>query len=428
MSRLAVGPLLTFVVVAVALLGLGSLEGATARRRRMFVAFLLLACVPYCIRLAGVITDNLASPPEWDFMGFWLHARSAVSGLNFYDPHSAAALASAFDFSEEFRREIVATGFWYPPPTMLLFAPLGWFTPSHAIALWYAFHLTVTGACVVLLQRTFLPRGGIAAVLACALLVLASHGTLTTFGFAQTNLLALMCMLMFWQRRDSVAGGSWLAAAVVIKPFLLVLAIAPLLRGRWRAIGGMIGTAAALTLAAIAAFGPRTFAGYIGMNQVASKPDWIYTESATQSLLSLVLRLSHAPCSGAACLMNPVFLVAAAVIGAITLAITLRLHETAQEWGLALILVTGLLLYPLTGFSYSVLMLPALFMIWRFRARVPGGAWSTAMLIAAIYALGEWREGTETVWAFAAAWLALATIGVGLLGPRGNSTRAATAP
>ena len=186
--------------------------------------------------------------------------------------------------------------------------------------------------------------------------------------------------------------------AIVTLP--LVLAIVLLLRRRWRAIGGMIGTAAVLTLAAIAAFGPRTFAGYFGMNQVASKPDWIYTESATQSLLSLVLRLSHAPCCGAACLMNPVFLVAAAVIGAISLAITLRLHETAQEWGLALILVTGLLLYPLTGFSYSVLMLPALFMIWRFRARVPGGAWSTAMLIAAIYALGEWREGTETVRTF----------------------------
>ena len=76
--------LLTLVVVGTALIGVDTCERVTGRRRFAILSAMVLGTAPYCIRLANTLRDNLANPPEWDFMGFWLHARSAVTGLDFY--------------------------------------------------------------------------------------------------------------------------------------------------------------------------------------------------------------------------------------------------------------------------------------------------------------------------------------------------------
>jgi hypothetical protein len=409
----------TLVAVTGILLGLDAAGRAPGRRRPAALA--ALAAVPYALRLAGAIAENLAEPPEWDFMGFWLHARSAVSGASFYDPASAAALASRFAFSEEFRREIVQIGFWYPPPSMFLFAPLGWFEPHAAIALWYALQLAATAGAAAVMARVFLPGGGLVAVAACAAMVLVCHGTLATFVFAQTNGVALLALALFWPRRDGGAGGAWLALAALTKPFLAALAGVSLLAGRWRVPVGACAAAAALTLAALGAFGRRTFADYLAMNQMA-KPDWIFREAPTQSLLSLVLRATGAPCGGLGCLAQPWFVTGAVLVVGVTLALVWALRRSEPELAHALALAAVLLLYPLSGLSYSVLLIPALLALWRIRDRLPGGPWTAAVAVAAIFALAELHDGTETVFAFAAAWLVLAAAG---LAARGHAGRAA---
>jgi hypothetical protein len=62
--------------------------------------------------------------------------------------------------------------------------------------------------------------------------------------------------------------------------------------------------------------------------------------------------------------------------------------------------------YPLSGMSYSVLLIPALLTAWRYRDAMPGGATTTAVGIALAFALMELREGTATVHAYAFTWMA----------------------
>ncbi len=81
---------------------------------------------------------NLREVREWDFLCFWLWGRAGARGANFYDPAASAWMAEGLELSPEFQRQIVDVGFWYPPPTMLLFAPFGALPVRAALLLWYA--------------------------------------------------------------------------------------------------------------------------------------------------------------------------------------------------------------------------------------------------------------------------------------------------
>ena len=49
--------------------------------------------------------------------------------------------------------------FWYPPLTMLLVGPLGWFEPSTATAIWYLGHGLALLGSAFLLARLSWHRG-----------------------------------------------------------------------------------------------------------------------------------------------------------------------------------------------------------------------------------------------------------------------------
>jgi hypothetical protein len=407
--------LVTAVVVLGVFLGLQYRSRWPRPARAAFVVFLWLATLGFGLGIAGEIHDNLLDPPQWDFLGFWLHARTAVEGGNFYDPRAAAERASGMTVSKAFRREIIDTGFWYPPPSMFLFWPLGNFDLWPALVLWCLFHVGVFAADVLLLRRIFLPRGGATELAACTALLAASHGTLLTFHYAQTNLVALLALLLFWRRRHAFQGGIWAAAGLFVKPFLAVLALGLATGRRWRAMSGFLAAVAVLALASVLAFGPRTCADYLLAEGARDKPAWVYVESTNQSLLGWVLRTTETRCSGMDCLGNPLFAGTALAIAAITLLLGARLVRDHDEWTIALYLLFALLVYPVSQVFYSVMPVALLLLFWRDRDRQPGGAWTVALLAATVYALCAVDDGKVTFWAFAVHWAVTALVGLRLV-------------
>jgi hypothetical protein len=405
---------ITLVVTFAALCAVAAQRRWPGWARAVLCGLLVLALVPYALAIADAIEDNLDDVPEWDFTGFWLHARSAVAGLNFYDPRTLQQATAGMSLSGEVRTEIVDVPFWYPPPSMFLLLPLGWFaSPSSALAFWYALQLAILAATALLCRRTFFPGGGAVELAASVLLVCLCHGTRLTFSYGQTNFIALAALLAFWRVRDTPAGGAWAAIAVCAKPLLAVLPLWMLLAGRFPALRGFALAVAALLLGALGVFGAETNLSYFAGDHLGAKPDWIYSQPTNQSLLGWVLRATGGACSGAQCVWNPWFVAGAAALGAASLALSwgvLRSRGADDEWPLALLVAWVLLVYPVSQLFYSVLLIPPLLLAWRERQRIAGGAPLVASVAAAAYVLCALANGRRTVYAFALVWLAAAAV------------------
>ncbi|HSC87945.1 MAG TPA: glycosyltransferase family 87 protein, partial [Polyangiaceae bacterium] len=292
-------------------------------RRSLELVQWALAC-PLALRIVAVVRYQVQHPPEWDFLGFWLHGRSAVSGLDFYEPQSTRRMLGELVVSDEFRREIIDVGFWYPPPSMFWFTPLGWFERGVALPYWYALQALAAVSSIGLLWLSFRRGGRSLELSTCVLLTLSCQATLSTFVFAQTTFLALAFYAAFSLVPERSWGGAWLALAALVKPPLALVALCSLPARRWRVGSVLLLTLGGLSLAAAGCWGVGTFLHYLRPTTV--KPDWIFVEPTNQSLLGVVLRASSssAPVSG------PVAVYA--LLGLIVLAVTARrLLELVSE-------------------------------------------------------------------------------------------------
>ena len=82
---------------------------------------------------------------------------------------------------------------------------------------------------------------------------------------------------------------------------------------------------------------------------------------------------------------------------------------------MALYVLLALLLYPVSQVFYSVLLVPLLLAVWRYRNRIIGGPWTMTALAAVVYVLAAVRDGAATVGAFAILWAATALLALALL-------------
>jgi hypothetical protein len=270
-------------------------------------------------------------------------------------------------------------------------------------------------AAVLLAWRTFFAGGGAIELLATAALVVIGHGTYTTAYFSQTNFAALLAVLLYWRRRETIGGGAWIPVAAFVKPFLAVLAVAPLVGRRWRAVAGMFACGAALLVAAEVAFGPGALLEYLTRDQLSAKPSWIYDQPTNQSLLGFVLRATDTDCDGRACVTNPLYLAGSAVVAVATAVVGFKLQRAGEEaWALSVYLLAALALYPVSQLFYSVLLLPVVLVLWGRRSELPGGAPLVAALIAIAYALAAVDWGSYTVLAFLLLWGAMVVTGAQL--------------
>jgi len=376
--------------------------------------------------LAHAAVGNIRQPHEWDFGCFWLYGHVAAAHLNLYDPTVFARFPSPFGApSAEFRAAVLDVGFPYPPPTALLFVPLALIGGVHTeLAVWYAVQLVALVGAAWLLARAFLPEEGWRGALLVLAVTLALPAALANVNDAQTNFLALLAVAFALGARNEPAGAIWQIVGMWIKPYIAVLFVLDVVRGRVSRLAIAAGAAALSLGIAFIVLGRSVIREYIGANPAGREPSFAFVEPVNASLLAVVLRHRHAPLAAhVAALHEPLYLAAAALLAAVTLALCVRARR-AGAVPFALVLLLGLLVYPASLVSYGVVAVVPLLVIWEHRDAFPGGASSVAA-ISALAIAGQAHLGDATFAANLLLWLACAY----LLAVEGKAppTRAATA-
>jgi hypothetical protein len=244
----------------------------TAERARgyslILLAFYVIAAIGW-IALSDGLIDRNGKPIGTDFASFYAAGAMALDG------HAAAVYDMAAHFAREqqiFGAGIPYYGFLYPPIFLLLAAALALLPYALALALWqgasFAFYLAVIAAA---LKR---PRQDNAAIAQLWLPVAAAFpAVFINFGHGQNGFLTaglLGAALLALPKRPVLSG--ILFGLLAYKPqFGLLIPIALLVAGQWRAMIAAGGTVIALMGAATLAFGTDIWWAFAASTQTSRK-------------------------------------------------------------------------------------------------------------------------------------------------------------
>lgn len=218
----------------------------------VFLALWLAGAVLW-VALSQGIMDPWGRPLGSDFMGFWATAQLLLSGdgLAAYDEAALTAAQVAAAGTEDVPHYTML----YPPPGLLLILPLGLLPYIPSLVLWVA---GTTAAYLAVLWRAWRhPLVPYLALAAPAVFVNVSHGQNAFLSGA-----LLGGALLALPGRPLLAGA--LIGFLVYKPHLaLVIPIALVAGGHWRAIVAATVTVTVLSLAATLAFGWQIWPAFV---------------------------------------------------------------------------------------------------------------------------------------------------------------------
>jgi hypothetical protein len=352
----------------------------------------------YLILVAGVallgigmyVYTTYGQPPKWDFLCFWLDGKVGISGENFYNAESYGEITLPYDPGDTFLEEIVDVGFKYPPFAMFLFLPLGLFDISQAYLLWQMVNLLLCAACIYGLWRLFLKGYGVLGLLLVAVLLLLLRPTRSTFHFAQTNLLTLLFFLMFWVNRSKSSGGIWLALCVVVKPYMAILYLYPLITRKWKMLAVAVLTLLVLTFLSFLAFGSDVFASFFN-NPTSKVPSYLYVEGVNQSLLATILRLSPNQIIKEYPFLNPLYLGVSLLLSIITIWVTIKKNNNA-DWAVLSILFLAIIVYPASLVHYGVFLIIPVVLLLQQSGQSIKERTAIFFIILAAYSLAEYGD------------------------------------
>jgi hypothetical protein len=355
--------------------------------------------------LAIEFATVLRRPPEWDFGAFWLHARLALDGIDFYDAARVGAVAESMGTG---RRFVELGRFWYPPQTMLLFVPLGALSPLAAWRAWTALQIAAGAGVATLLGSLYLrtgsspaPRAVAGAVAAAALI--AWPATTATLRLGQTHFFVLLFLLLATRAGATFRSGLALGVAILWKPIAGFAALDPEARWTRRRVLGLVALGVASTALALAVFDSDVVTRYF-VRGPGTVPAEVITMPQNGSLLASLTRNGWIS-AGADPVRSPLYLgiVAAGILGAVAL---LRRAQPARAAALAFLLAVGLILYPLTLEHYTVLLLPAALVLAREESLFPRLAAAALTMLDAIGRSGDPSVAAATSPVLAASTLA----------------------
>lgn len=194
------------------------------------------------------------------FLGDWIVLLSLSPGDDWGPLWAAGRLAwsapaMVYDFaavaatqSEAFGREIVDRPFVYPPTALIIFSPLG------LMPLWISFALFVSVSLAALASQVRYP----VLLLVAPPLVLAALAGQPTLLVAALTVAA--CLRL---ERDPIGAGILFAAGAMIKPQLLILVpLALVAWGNWRALWAAVMSVVAGVALSLIVLGPETWSAW----------------------------------------------------------------------------------------------------------------------------------------------------------------------
>jgi hypothetical protein len=285
-------------------------------------------------------SDGLAGH---DFIAFYAAGRYVAQGAP-AAPYDVRNMIAAYFSILTVRPNF--TPFAYPPQVLLLLEPLGWLTPSAALAVWYA---VIAGAAIAAVQLA----SGTWRVAALAPLALP---TVVNFAFGQNGTISTACFAVIftcWTRAPALAGVA--LGALAYKPHLVVVpGILALCFGAWRIIAAAAATLTALVAASVLAYGIDPWLAWAGA--IAGQIQYI-TDGRLPAyrLATIYVLLSQA---GLPALMALAVHLAVAVAAVLATLWTWR--RTDDAFARALALTLAALLVPPYAFDYdsAILLVP----------------------------------------------------------------------
>jgi hypothetical protein len=234
----------------------------------------------------GVRPDPWGRPLATDVSSFWTAAKLALAGspAAVWNPAAHEALQRA-SFPQQAGYAPDYYAFFYPPPFLLIWLPLGLLPYNAALALW----LVVTSLAYGLVIRRLLPKRWPAALIVIAFpafLLNAEHGQNGALSAALFGMAALHL-----DRRPGLAGAC--LGALCFKPQLALLVLPGLLLAlRWRALALAVGTGAAMCAVSWAVFGTAAWIGFFAdlhLARAALEAGWVGFQKMTSPFAAVRL-------------------------------------------------------------------------------------------------------------------------------------------
>ena len=290
-----------------------------------------------------------------DFGKFYYSAQAFLDGGDMYAPNPATNLR----FVEAPELQFLNMN---PPHFHLLVLPLARLQPDVAVSIWLAVSLTALVVSILVIGREVNAAWTPTAVLAAAAGSLAFAGTQSFFATGNLSLLLLLALTICWAAARHgrwTMAAVWLGACLSVKPFLLIFAPYLLLTKRFRPLVVAVATAALCFAVGSLIFGGDAYRSWYGA--LAQSGDWAWGVM-NASFFSIFRRAFDAQPIGTPLVIAPAvvkgWLVAAAIVGIVTLGFTVRDRgRNAVDRAFALLLVAAQLMSPLGWIYY--LWLPA---------------------------------------------------------------------
>ena len=153
---------------------------------------------------------------------------------------------------------------------------------------------------------------------------------------------------------------------------------------------------------------------------IRDSPSTVYTETQNQSLLAAILRLSHWNLAAATPTHDVLFVALAATLAIVSCIFVAQLPHDRDDWAIVLVMLFALLVYPVSLWFYSELLIVPALLLWSQRATTLG-TWPMIIFITSEFILMDYHNGAFTVIATALNWLAFAGLSVASIRQIGRS-------
>lgn len=241
-----------------------------------------------------VIFYDSVLPSEWDFTCFFLIGKVAHMGLDIYNPDNYyIAVQHAdipFTLSEGFRNEFMVTACLYPPPTALLFLPLGLMKYMQGLYFWYGLIFIFMVGCLYLVRNTFFDIKSWRSWALVCIVILAIRPLRINITFAQTLIFLLFLLILVFKYREKRIAGLFLSISIFIKPFALILIVYFLLRKRWDILVSFLISTLLIGLLTLSIIGINPFLEYLFNSPTHRIPPEVLYENVNQSLFAVLYR------------------------------------------------------------------------------------------------------------------------------------------
>lgn len=314
------------------------------------------------------LAQSYLNIPLWDFMCFYLFGNVGISGLNFYDPHAFMQVFNDLNLQsivgDGLTHEVVNVGFWYPPPSMFLFLPLGIFSLKTGYIIWQTVIILFLLIDVLLiikwfpykLNSTYNKR--ITGFL-LAILILLFPSIAGSISISQTSSIFLFFLMLLLKYPDNWKSGIYLVLLIIIKPLAVFLGLYFLFYKKWKVLISCLITGCLIIGISSLYFGVNSFLIFLKSPPTNRIPLEIFYESTEQSIFAVLLRL-QLRLYGYINFQNIKILtyVLSIPIILITLYSSKLLSKNNRILAFMIFIIMALLLYPNTLGSYMIILIP----------------------------------------------------------------------